>query len=234
MKLIALAQSGKAPKLGVLQQNTNVKPPKLSYPHGIQLSRSWAVPLSLSPSFTHITHHSFEYRVPIITSPQQTAWKDPFTGLSTSQGSRWDASCDGFNPTFSSTSPAKQSISRGGGQIQRTDESKSQKEEVVSSDDYFIVKNPLVLLICCSEYKEGWDNLEGVKTDHKMLYGLFHDFYGWTVDSIHQNVTAKAIEDFFDKNKAKIIMDKRPCQFLVSHAFIWHLEVENGPPKKRG
>ncbi len=107
-----------------------------------------------------------------------------------------------------------------GGSGEDTEESKSNDpssltDEHISSDDYFIVRNALVLLICCSEYEGGWDNLEGVKTDHKILHKLFHEFYGWTVESISQSVTAKAIGDFFDLNKAKITMHKNPRQFFL-------------------
>ncbi len=47
-----------------------------------------------------------------------------------------------------------------------------------------VVKNPLVLLVGCSEYGDGLKNLPGVKVDIKVLYELFYGFYGWTVKSI--------------------------------------------------
>ncbi len=107
--------------------------------------------------------------------------------------------------------------SRGG---QDNEESKSNDpsshgDDPISSDDYFIVKNPLVLLVCASDYEGGWDNLEGVRTDYKILHKLFSEYYGWAVDSIHQNVTKKAILDFMDYHKATIITDKNPCKYSL-------------------
>ncbi len=78
------------------------------------------------------------------------------------------------------------------------------------NDDYFIVKNPLVLLICCNQYEGGWDPLPGVNTDHKILYELFHGFYGWEVDSI-QNGTKNAILDFLEVHIADIVKSKEQC-----------------------
>ncbi len=91
------------------------------------------------------------------------------------------------------------------------DRTSSLSVDHISKDDYFIVKNPLVLLICCSQYEGGWDNLEGVETDYKILTKLFGEFYGWTVDSIHKNVTQKAILDFMDGHKADITKNKEDC-----------------------
>ncbi len=61
------------------------------------------------------------------------------------------------------------------------EESKSFESSHVANlpnDDYFIVNNPLVLLICCSQYEGGWDPLRGVNTDHKIL-SLYDFFSKW-------------------------------------------------------
>ncbi len=84
-------------------------------------------------------------------------------------------------------------------------------EATISNDDYFIVKNPIVLLICCSEYKGGWVDLPGVKRDYEILYNLFHDFYGWRVQSIHENVTQHSILKFWDDQYADIVKLKAEC-----------------------
>ncbi len=116
--------------------------------------------------------------------------------------------------TQSTTHDSKQS--RGGQDIEesKSNDPSSLIDDPISNDDYFIVKNPLVLLICSSEYEGGWDNLEGVKTDYRILHKLFSEFFGWKVDSIYQNVTQKAILDFMDLHKGTIMTDKNPCSVL--------------------
>ncbi len=79
------------------------------------------------------------------------------------------------------------------------------------NDDYFIVKNPLVLLVCNSEYKGGWVDLMGVKSDRKTLCKLFQDFYGWKVESI-ENGTKEEIDDFFELHKAKVTFNPYKCK----------------------
>ncbi len=75
-------------------------------------------------------------------------------------------------------------------------------------NDYFIVRKPLVLLICCSQYQGEWDDLPGVKKDRKILFDLFHNFYGCEVKSLHQNVTKEGILDFLKKAMAEIMISK--------------------------
>ncbi len=87
-----------------------------------------------------------------------------------------------------------------------------------------LVRNPLALFVGCSEYKDGLDNLPGVKVDLKVLYELFHGFYGWIVKSIHQNVTKTRILDFFDEEKAK------SREFFPSHLLLLLLFTPNLPP----
>ncbi len=84
---------------------------------------------------------------------------------------------------------------------------------IVIRDDYFIVRKPLVLLVCCSQHQgKGWEALyEEVRVDHKILFELFHNFYGWEVKSLHQNVTKTRIEMFFEREKAQIMMSKEKC-----------------------
>ncbi len=102
---------------------------------------------------------------------------------------------------------------RGGPNNEESKSSRSQSshEDIISNEEFFMVKNPLVLLICCSQYEGGWANLPGVRTDHKILYELFHDFYGWRVDSIHEKVTKSSILDFLDSHKADIVKSKEKC-----------------------
>ncbi len=59
----------------------------------------------------------------------------------------------------------------------------SPQQTLAPNKDYFIVKNPLVLLICCGKYQKHKD-LPGVDKDFGILKKLFQSFYGWTVEWI--------------------------------------------------
>ncbi len=99
---------------------------------------------------------------------------------------------------------------RGGQNNEEAEESKSNDpssptDEPMSHNDYFIVKNPLVLLICCSEYPGKWNELPGVETDHNTLRNLFHDFCGFKVESICGKLSYESIRDFLDVHKAPLL-----------------------------
>ncbi len=93
----------------------------------------------------------------------------------------------------------------------QNDEFKSSPpEETVS--DYFIVKNPLVLLICCGQYQGGGtNNLPGVHKDLCILFKLFHTFYGWTVKWV-ENKGKSQILDFMDKQRAEMVTKNKQCK----------------------
>ncbi len=88
--------------------------------------------------------------------------------------------------------------------------------------EHFIVRNPLILLICCSEYKGDWNNLSGPFSDYKILKKLFDDFYGWNVQSLVKNVTEDRIWDFFDKYRSSLREAKRSvaCMNLLALALL--------------
>ncbi len=92
-----------------------------------------------------------------------------------------------------------------------TSQSSESKEESKSmesshdgtpSEDYFIVKNPLVLIICRSEYNPKWGKLPGVVEDRKTLVALFEGFYGWNV-RLCENQNKREIRAFLQDNRPK-------------------------------
>ncbi len=126
-----------------------------------------------------------------------------------------------------STSNSKQSRGGQDSKESKSNDPSSHTDDPISNDDYFIVRNPLVLLICSSEYEGGWESLEGVKTDYKILHKLFSEFFGWKVDSIYQNVTQKAILDFMDLHKGTIMTDKNPCSVFPCLSSLGHRALCN-------
>ncbi len=90
-----------------------------------------------------------------------------------------------------------------------SNEEKTSPHQTPAISEYFTVRNPIILLICCSEYKGDWNNLSGAFSDYKILEKLFDDFYGWNVQSLVRDVTEDRIWDFFDKYRSSLRETKR-------------------------
>ncbi len=85
----------------------------------------------------------------------------------------------------------------------------------LGKNEYFLLSNPLVILIGCSEYEGDWTTLNGAKEDLRELKSLFEEFYGWKVRCLCENVTKKAITKCFERARAELVISEEDPSGLL-------------------
>ncbi len=103
----------------------------------------------------------------------------------------------------------------------------------LGENEYFLLDNPLVILLCCKDYNESWGSLDGVGYDYLRLKSLFEDFYGWEVASLCEKVTMDNIENFFSMTRAQMVVSGAKHSglllFLCGHGTRGSFVAEDDP-----